>query len=55
MQWQCEAIQPREERLDGGFLAAVKTTGTCCRPPCRAKPSRGKRRLSPDGGQRRAR
>ncbi|WP_200213058.1 Ada metal-binding domain-containing protein [Micromonospora coerulea] len=37
-QSQHEAIQRREERLDGSFLTAVKTTGTYCRPSCRAKP-----------------
>ncbi|WP_130334507.1 Ada metal-binding domain-containing protein [Micromonospora kangleipakensis] len=29
-----------EERLDGSFLTAVKTTGTYCRPSCRAKTPR---------------
>ncbi|WP_088993064.1 Ada metal-binding domain-containing protein [Micromonospora echinaurantiaca] len=35
-----KAIQRREERLDGSFLAAVKTTGTYGRPTCRAKTPR---------------
>ncbi|WP_089016461.1 Ada metal-binding domain-containing protein [Micromonospora coriariae] len=39
-QSQYEAIQRREERLDGSFLTAVKTTGTYCRPSCRAKTPR---------------
>ncbi|PWR06989.1 hypothetical protein DKT69_35730 [Micromonospora sicca] len=39
-QSQYEAIQRREERLDGSFRAAVKTTGTYCRPSCRAKTPR---------------
>lgn len=39
-QSQYEAIQRREERLDGSFLTAVKTIGTYCRPSCRAKTPR---------------
>lgn len=39
-QSQYEAIQRREERLDGSLLTAVKTTGAYCRPSCRAKTPR---------------
>ncbi|MBQ0896901.1 hypothetical protein KBX37_28045 [Micromonospora sp. U56] len=39
-QSQYEAIQRREERLDGSLLTAVKTPRAYCRPSCRAKTPR---------------
>ncbi|MGQ5262014.1 Ada metal-binding domain-containing protein [Micromonospora sp. ZYX-F-536] len=53
-QSQCEAIQRREERLDDSFLTAAKTTGTYCRPSCRAKTRRTGNVDFQDSGQRAA-
>jgi len=33
--WQ--AVETRDARADGQFVFAVKTTGICCRPSCRAR------------------
>lgn len=33
--WQ--AVETRDSRADGQFIFAVKTTGICCRPSCRAR------------------
>ncbi|GDX05836.1 bifunctional DNA-binding transcriptional regulator/O6-methylguanine-DNA methyltransferase Ada [Buttiauxella sp. A111] len=33
--WQ--AVETRDNRADGQFVFAVKTTGICCRPSCRAR------------------
>ncbi|RJT20001.1 bifunctional DNA-binding transcriptional regulator/O6-methylguanine-DNA methyltransferase Ada [Buttiauxella izardii] len=33
--WQ--AVETRDTRSDGQFVFAVKTTGICCRPSCRAR------------------
>lgn len=33
--WQ--AVETRDTRADGQFVFAVKTTGICCRPSCRAR------------------
>ncbi len=43
------AVQARDERYDGLFVTAVRTTGIYCRPSCPARhPARGNVRFYPD-------